>query len=361
MNITERIKNVFEFKPVDRLPMLEWAPWWDKTIDRWYKEGLDEFLKSTGDPGADTFRDGSDEFLKSSGEITDRFGLDPFRVVWIHPKDPVTSPLPEQHGAGVITDEQSYREFKKYLYPKPGFDRKQLKILAEKRRAGEMAVWVWMEGYFWFPRVLLGIEQHLYSFYDNPELLHLINSDLLEYHKYIIEELCGICVPDIMVFAEDLSYNHGPMLSKECFETFISPYYRKLVPTLKSYGIHPIMDSDGDIATVIPWLKEAGLEGLGPLEYMAGVDVVKIRTEHPDFLMLGGFNKLVMSQGEQAMRREFERLLPVMASGGYILTVDHQTPPEVSLAQYRIYIQLLHEYCEKAALKIKAKDAAKTE
>ena len=48
------------------------------------------------------------------------------------------------------------------------------------------------------------------------------------------------------------------------------------------------------------------------------------------------------------MRKEFERLLPVMARGGYIPGVDHQTPPEVSIANYRLYINLLREYAAKA-------------
>lgn len=50
---------------------------------------------------------------------------------------------------------------------------------------------------------------------------------------------------------------------------------------------------------------------------------------------------MVMSQGEEAMRTEFERLLPAMKSGGYIPSVDHQTPPGVSLEDYKIYIGLL--------------------
>jgi hypothetical protein len=49
--------------------------------------------------------------------------------------------------------------------------------------------------------------------------------------------------------------------------------------------------------------------------------------------MIGHFNKLVMSQGEAAMRAEFERLAPLMRRGGFIPSVDHQTPPEVSLEQ----------------------------
>ena len=34
-------------------------------------------------------------------------------------------------------------------------------------------------------------------------------------------------------------------------------------------------------------------------------------------------------------------------SGGYIPSVDHQTPPGVSMDNYRIYMRLLREYSEK--------------
>lgn len=30
-----------------RLPMIEWAAWWDETIGRWQKEGLDRALDYT--------------------------------------------------------------------------------------------------------------------------------------------------------------------------------------------------------------------------------------------------------------------------------------------------------------------------
>jgi hypothetical protein len=33
-----------------------------------------------------------------------------------------------------------------------------------------------------------------------------------------------------------------------------------------------------------------------------------------------------------------------MKSGGFIPSVDHQTPPGVSLGQYRVYLGLLEEY-----------------
>jgi hypothetical protein len=51
-----------------------------------------------------------------------------------------------------------------------------------------------------------------------------------------------------------------------------------------------------------------------------------------------------MDKGEAALRAEFERLLPLMRSGGFIPSVDHQTPPHISIDQYRLFRQLLDEY-----------------
>ena len=81
-----------------------------------------------------------------------------------------------------------------------------------------------------------------------------------------------------------------------------------------------------------------------PLERQAGVDGMKLREQSPNLRMVGHYNKLVMNMGEEAVRAEFERLVPLMKTGGFIPSVDHQTPPGVSLDNYRIYLRLLEEY-----------------
>ena len=92
------------------------------------------------------------------------------------------------------------------------------------------------------------------------------------------------------------------------------------------------------------------MQGLLPLERMAGVDIVQLRRDHPKLRMLGAYDKTAMHLGEARMRQEFERIFPVMCQGGYIPSVDHQTPPEVSLDDYRLWMRLLREYCERAAV-----------
>ncbi len=317
------------FQPVDRLPVIEWAPWWDKTLDRWYSEGLP--------------RD-----MEDRGEIRNYLGLDCHRQAWIRPRWHDLPKPEEPHGA-LVCDLDHYMELREFLYPDPPFEAEQYRSWAEAHDRGDMVVWLTMEGFFWYPRCLLGIERHLYAFYDEPELMDLMNQDLFEYNIRVVEHMCRVCPVDFMTFAEDMSYNHGPMLSKDLFDRFIAPHYRRIAPVLKEHGILFMIDSDGDVTEMIPWLEEAGVEGLLPLERMAGVDVAEIRRRHPRFRMIGGFDKTVMKLGEDAIRAEFERLLPTMRTGGFIPSVDHQTPPDVSLERYREYVPLLREYCEKAA------------
>lgn len=189
----------------------------------------------------------------------------------------------------------------------------------------------------------------MYAFYDQAELMHRINRDLAQFHERTLDALFRVLTPDMAGFAEDMSYNNGPMLSEPCFDEFIQPYYRMLIPRLKERCIPVMVDSDGRVDALIPWIQRAGIDGVYPLERQAGVDVAELRQRHPRLSMMGAYDKMVMTRGEEAMREEFERLLPVMRSGGFIVSVDHQTPPGVSLENYRIYVRLLHEYSRRAA------------
>jgi DNA-binding transcriptional regulator YhcF (GntR family) len=195
---------------------------------------------------------------------------------------------------------------------------------------------------------LFGIENHLYSFYDHPDLYR----EMCEVYSDWLVELFRYVFPrfrfDFMTFAEDMSYNNGPMIYEELFNEFMLPYYEQMIPMMKEKGTKVFIDSDGDISMALDWFMRAGIEGILPLERQAGVDLEKLRARYPKCLFIGHYDKMVMPKGEDAMRAEFERLLPIMKQGGFVASVDHQTPPGVSLENYYIYLKLLREYAEKA-------------
>ena len=327
MTVRERFQAVMGFQPFDRLPIVEWAMWWNQTIDRWHGEGL-------------------------PAEITDRYDLyrhfaqDLWFQDWFRARDR-DCPNAPSHGAGILADEAGYERIGKHLYHGP-IDHDRWTRWAELQRRGEAVLWFTLEGFFWFPRTLLGIERHLYAFYDQPGLMHRMNEELSDWMIRQIDELCSICTPDFMTFAEDMSYNHGPMLSKALFDEFMLPYYRKVVPHLAERGILAIVDSDGDISEAAPWFEAGGIDGILPLERQAGVDVGVLRRRHPRMRWIGCFDKMTMTRGEAAMRAEFERLLPTARTGGLVISVDHQTPPGVSYEEYLLFLRLFRDYAARA-------------
>ena len=106
----------------------------------------------------------------------------------------------------------------------------------------------------------------------------------------------------------------------------------------------PFIDTDGDITLLVPWFAELGVDGFLPLERQAGVDGMRLRQRYPRLRMIGHFDKMTMNKGQAAMQAEFERLTPLMKTGGFIPSVDHQTPPGVSLEDYQIFLRLLKKH-----------------
>ena len=325
MTARERFHALMNFQPVDRLPVIEWAVWWDLTTLRWQNEGLPANLDRQ--------------------EIYRYFGMD------VHYQDCVQPhryrcPSPTHHGASIVNTADDYEALRPLLYPDAGplINVAMWQDWARRQRENGDILWFSIEGFFWYPRTLLGIENHLYAFYDHPELMHRINEDLTLFNLRVINEICAICKPDFMTFAEDLSYNNGPMLSKAHFDEFMLPYYQRIVPCLKEKGVRVIVDSDGDITEPAAWFDRAGIEGILPLERQAGVDMNVLRKLYPKQLYIGAFDKMVMHHGEAVIRTEFERLLPAARQGGFMISVDHQTPPAVSLNDYRLFLRLFNEY-----------------
>lgn len=331
MNTRERFNAIADFKSFDRLPLLEWAHWWNKTIDRWHTEGLNCDIK--------------DRY-----EICRHFDLDIYFQQWYQPLHG-EAPQPKSHGAGIIDNMDDYEKIHKYLFQidkDSPVNNIELAKQAMIQKKGDAVIWFTIDGFFWLPRTLLGIENHLFAFYDQPELMHRINRENSEWIVKMIDKICEVCTPDFMTFAEDMSYNNGSMLSKELYDEFMKPYYDIVIPHLKDRGIRVFIDSDGDISVPLKWFEDSGIEGILPLEAQAGVDIVKLRKDHPKMLFMGAFDKMTMIKGESAMRSEFERLLPVAKQGGFFISCDHQTPPGVSLENYGIYLKLFREFANYA-------------
>ena len=216
---------------------------------------------------------------------------------------------------------------------------------------GEYSVRMYIEGFYWTPRELMGTEGLSYAFYDAPGLVHRINRWALDVYLHHLSRALEVLPADVLYVQEDISGTNGPLLSPRMFEEFVAPYYRELVPMVRARGVrHVLVDTDGDFRRLVPNFIDVGVDGFLPMDVNAGMDIVSLREEHPRLQFIGGFNKLCIAAGPEQVDREFERLLPVIREGGYIPGADHQVPPSASLENYRYYISRLGQVMGQAGL-----------
>ncbi|MCR5264316.1 MAG: hypothetical protein K6D94_10605 [Clostridiales bacterium] len=200
-------------------------------------------------------------------------------------------------------------------------------------------------GGYMYLRSLIGGEDLLYKFYDDPKLIHACMEQWLKVADRTMEYYQKHLSYDFLLLDEDVCYNHGPLISPDMIREFLIPYYQQLLTNCLARRLdrtRPIryhMASDGYVDPVLPLYREAGMGKCSPFERAAGTDVVRTGREYPDLLISGGLDKREMAKGRDAIDRMLESILPVMRErGGYIPTCDHGVPEEVKLDDY-IYMR----------------------
>ena len=207
-------------------------------------------------------------------------------------------------------------------------------------------------GGYMYLRSLIGPEDLLYKFYDEPELIH----DCMRTWFTIADTVCARHQQEVtfdeVYFGEDICYNHGSLISPEMMHEFLFPYYQQLLTNIrrrqidKTRHLYIHLDTDGDCRPVIPLYRDAiGMDVISPIEVASGCDVVQIGRDYPGLILRGGIDKRILASGRPAIDAMLQRIIPSMkARGGFIPTCDHGVPAEVPLADYQYYRDRIKDF-----------------
>jgi len=206
-------------------------------------------------------------------------------------------------------------------------------------------------GGYMYLRSLVGPTEILYMVYDEPELVHDMMKAWFDVADATIAKHQEYCTLDELFLAEDICYNHGPLMSPDMMREFLFPYYQQLLTNIKARQLDKTrhmylqIDSDGDCRPVIPVYQELGADYFSPVEVASGCDVVELAKQYPNMLFRGGFDKRIMAAGKEAIDREIDRIMPFMTKrGGYIPMCDHGVPEEVDFENFLHYRKRLKEF-----------------
>jgi uroporphyrinogen-III decarboxylase len=195
-------------------------------------------------------------------------------------------------------------------------------------------------GFYWRAREFMGTENLSYAWYDYPEMMH----DMMETYCDLIIEVSKpvLAQVDVEYFTlnEDLSMKNGPLLSPDTFKEFIFPHLKRLVEFMKSNGVRYFaLDTDGNPTVLIPLFMDAGVDVLWPLERASDVSPMDYRKQFGKSLrMWGGVDKRVLPLGPAAINAHLREMIPLIEEGGFIPTIDHTVPPDVSWDNFRYYM-----------------------
>ena len=146
---------------------------------------------------------------------------------------------------------------------------------------------------------------------------------------------------DYIILAEDMAMKTGPLLSPRLYKEFIYPRLKKVVEFYKSHGTRYVgVDTDGNPEALIPMLMDAGVDFLWPLERAADQDPVRLRKKFGRALVIwGGVDKRALARGKEAIDAHLREFIPLIKEGGFIPTIDHTVPPDISWENFQYYMQ----------------------
>lgn len=351
MNSRERILSTVLGKKIDRLPFFFYFGPWGETIERWKNEGLPQDREWHEDFGFDA----------GIAVVNVNLGYCPdFGYMQVEERDDSlivrdrSGILKEirKHGTSIprfidypVKTPSDWKELKKRLNPdSPGRFPDNWEELTEKYNKGDKVVQLgtWPYGLFGTLRDMMGVEELLVSFYEQPELIHDMMDYLTDFWIAIYEKVCKDVKVDCIHMWEDMSGKDGSLISPKMVREFMMPDYIKIKKFAEKNDISVFsLDTDGDCSELVPLYMECGINTIMPFEVAAGCDIVDYRRKYPDLCIMGGIDKREIARGKDAIDRELERINEMFKYGKYIASLDHLVHPEISWQDFCYFVNKL--------------------
>ncbi len=354
MTSRERFLACMKYEPVDHVPDMEFGGWED-LFEEWHEQGLPLEVKGN----AEFDEHFGLETLHGCGGVT---GLIPAFETEVLEEDETTRVVRDgngiicrvrKHGSSIpqylefpVKNREDWERIKFRLDPtNPARIVSDWEERTAVCNASDRAVAFGCGGFYGWLRNFWGLENLSIAFFEQRDLVEEMLDTQLELVMVALRQVPEELRIDLGTWWEDMCYNHGPLMSPQLFRELLMPRYKVITEELARRGvwIHQL-DSDGNIRELTPLWLEVGINLMFPVEVAAGSDPCWLREHYGrEVLLRGGYDKLALLNGREAIVRELERIAPVVEEGGFIPHVDHRVPADVKLDDYHFYLEKKRE------------------
>ncbi len=335
----ERILTVLRRQEPDVVPHMEL--WFspvvvEKILPGGSIEDLTEYLDIDGIAYYTVSMEKYEVLDKSKGLIRDKWGVVKRDTGQTTPH-PIEAPI------------KSEKDIDTYMPPDPDdpsiYEPLQRMV---KRFKGERAIVAIIEQPFMRVSEIRGAEDHFMDMIINPNLIHRLNEIVVEHHLKVIKNFVEIGA-DVIGFGGDLATKDGPMASPRHLEKFGVAALGKLVQFAHGRGLPCILHSDGNIMPIMELLlATGGIDGLHPIDPVAGLDIGVVKEKYGDRVCLIGSidcGPLMMwGTKEQVRQAVKDNIRKAGKGGGLIAASSHSIQPKANPENYIEMVRAIRDY-----------------
>ena len=246
---------------------------------------------------------------------------------------------------GPIKREEDLEEYKA---PDPASDG-NLEVLKEtvRRFKGKKAIcWVGRDSFI-TPTYLRGMDNLLMDFLLNPRFAHEVIEICVE-HALRLNEMAVKAGAEIVILADDYAWRKAPLMSPEHFRQFVLPGLQRCVKSAQDNGAYCVKHTDGNIWPILDMIVETGLDGINPLEPIAGMDIGEVKAKYGDRVCVVGnidcgyvLSQAGVDEVKAAVRECISRAAP---GGGHILSSSNSIHSSVKPENYVAMLEAAKEF-----------------
>jgi hypothetical protein len=197
-------------------------------------------------------------------------------------------------------------------------------------------------------RHAIGFELFTYAIYDMPNEIDRILTEHMEASRRYSEAMAESRLSPLAFVWDDIAFKSATMYSPRWLRENWLPRLQYILEPLKKAGIKVIFHSDGNLLEIVDDLVSVGVDGLNPLEQLAGMDLALLKRRWGDKLILvGGIDcsQLLPLGTPEEIREKVRWAIKVAApGGGFFIGSSSEIVPSTPLENVLAFYEATREF-----------------
>lgn len=215
------------------------------------------------------------------------------------------------------------------------------------RFKNKRAIFVIARDVWSYPRDLMGYENMMVACLQQPDLVEAVIQKCMTHTLQILEVAAELGV-EIVVTGDDIADNRSTLISPKLWSGLFLPHFRQFIQSVHDLGLYFWKHTDGQIMDVIDGLVDAGIDGIDPIDPLAGMDLAKVKQLYGSRIAIKGNVNcagVLVSGNEEAVTREvIECINKAGENGGYVCSSSNSIHKGVKPKLYVAMVDAIHKF-----------------